>query len=210
MIETLTKPPRLWTSAAGNDRRVTWMELFFDLIFVAAVAQIGSSFVDDYTPAGLLRYAFLFVLIWSAWSEHTLYTSRFDQDDLVHRVLILVQCFIAAVMAANAKDALDSRSSAGFGAAYAGMRIILVVQYLRVRGMPETRCLTSRYAAGFALAASLWMVSAVLDAPARYWVWSIALTVDLVTPLFAGREASQFPPHAHHFPSVLDFSPSSC
>jgi low temperature requirement protein LtrA len=47
------------------------------------------------------------------------------------------------------------------------------------------------------------MVSAVLDAPARYWVWSIALTVDLVTPLFAGREASQFPPHAHHFPERL-------
>src|SRR5262249_37032675 len=160
--------------------------------------QIGAPFAHDYTPDGLLRYVFLFVLIWSAWSEHTIYTSRFDQDDLIHRVLILVQCFIAAVMAANAEDALDSRSSAGFGAAYAGMRIILVVQYLRVRGMPETRRFTSRYAAGFALAASLWMLSAVLDAPARYWVWSIALTADFVTPLFAGREATQFPLHSHH------------
>ena len=54
-------------------------------------------------------------------------------------VLILLQCFIAAVMAANAKEALDSRSSAGFGAAYAGMRIVLVVQYLRARRVPETR-----------------------------------------------------------------------
>src|SRR5690242_2987419 len=112
MVATLTKAPRLWIAAANKDRRVTWMELFFDLIFVAAVAQIGAPFADDYTPGGLLRYAFLFVLIWSAWSEHTLYTTRFDQDDLVQRVLILVQCFIAAVMAANARDALDSRSSA--------------------------------------------------------------------------------------------------
>jgi hypothetical protein len=42
-------------------------------------------------------------------------------------------------MAANAKDALDSRSSAGFGAAYAGMRIVLVAQYLRAGGSPNTR-----------------------------------------------------------------------
>jgi len=71
----------------------------------------------DYSWSGLLRYSFLFVLIWWAWSGHTLYSTRFDHDDLVQRGLILLQCFIAAVMAANAKEALDSRSSAGFGAA---------------------------------------------------------------------------------------------
>jgi low temperature requirement protein LtrA len=182
---------------------VTWTELFFDLIFVGAVAQVGAPLAHDYSLGGLLRYVFLFLLIWSAWSEHTLYTSRFDHDDLVHRVLILVQRFIAAVMAANARDALDSRSSAGFGAAYAGMRIILVIQYLRVRGMRETRQLTTRYAAGFALAAALWMVSSLLNAPARYWVWSVALAIDVATPLIARKEARFFPPDPHYFPERL-------
>ena len=149
----LTRAPRLWTADPHGHRRVTWMELFFDLIFVAAVAEVGEPLAKDYSPAGLLRYAFLFVLIWWAWSGHTLYSTRFDHDDAVQRLLVLLQCFIAAVMAANAKEALDSRSSAGFGAAYAAMRVVLVAQYLRARRLPETRALTSRYAIGFGSAA---------------------------------------------------------
>jgi low temperature requirement protein LtrA len=117
-LPALVQPPRLWVSNPHSERRVTWMELFFDLIFVAAVAEVGAPLGADYSWEGLLRYAFLFVLIWWAWSGRTLYATRFDHDDLPQRVLILVQCFIAAVMAANAKEALDSRSSAGFGAAY--------------------------------------------------------------------------------------------
>src|SRR5689334_9614458 len=196
---TLTKAPRLWAQNAQN-RRVTWLELFFDLIYVAAVAEVGVPLGSDYTLAGLVRYSFLFVLIWWAWSGHTLYSTRFDHDDAVQRVLILVQCFIAAVMAANAKDALDSRSSAGFGAAYAGMRVVLVVQYLRARSLPETRGLTTRYAIGFGTAALLWVASAVAEVPERYWLWGLALTVDFVTPWVAAKHSRRFPPDAAHFP----------
>ena len=176
------------------------MELFFDLIFVAAVAQVGAPLAKDYSWGGLLRYGFLFVLIWWAWSAHTLYSTRFDHDDLIHRVLILIQCFIAAVMAANAKEALDSRSSAGFGAAYAGMRIILVMQYVRARRVPETRALTTRYVVGFGAAAAVWIASAFLDAPERYWVWAVALVIDFATPWLANKHSMRFPPDATHFP----------
>src|SRR6185369_9329633 len=155
-FQGLVQAPRLWVADPRADRRVTWMELFFDLIFVAAVAEVGSPLRADYSWPGLLRYSFLFVLIWWAWSGHTLYSTRFNTDDLVQRLLILLQSFIAAVMAANARDALDSESSAGFGAAYAGMRLILVAQYLRARRLSETRALTTRYAIGFGVAAIIW------------------------------------------------------
>src|SRR5438477_13167196 len=148
-LQGLVQAPRLWVAEPGAGRRVTWMELFFDLIFVAAVAEVGAPLSTDYSWPGLLRYGFLFVLIWWAWSGHTLYSTRFDHDDFVQRALILLQCFIAAVMAANAKEALDSRSSAGFGAAYAGMRIVLVLQYVRARRVAETGPLTTRVAVGF-------------------------------------------------------------
>src|ERR1051325_1953822 len=186
---SLAAAPRLWVSDPHSERRVTWMELFFDLIFVAAVAQVGVPLATDYSWAGLLRYGFLFVLIWWGWSGHTLYSTRFDQDDLVQRVLILIQCFIAAVMAANAKEALDSRSSAGFGAAYAGIRIILVLPYLRARRVAETRGLTTRYALGFGTAAAIWIASAFLNAPERYWIWAAALAVDFATPWLANRHS---------------------
>ena len=99
-------------SAAG--RRATWLELFFDLIFVAAVAQVGGPLHTNYSFPALARYAFLFFLIWWAWLGHTLYSTRFDADDPVQRALTLVQMFTVAVMAANASEALGSRSAAGF------------------------------------------------------------------------------------------------
>ena len=56
-LAELMESPRLWNRTGGR-RRVTWMELFFDLIFVAAVAQVGKPLAEDYSPAGLLRYSF--------------------------------------------------------------------------------------------------------------------------------------------------------
>lgn len=199
-LKHLIQSPRLWPAHPEKDRRVTWMELFFDLIFVAAVAQVGAALNKDYSWPGLLRYSFLFVLIWSAWSGHTLYSTRFDTDDLLQRVLTLVQCFIAAVMAANSQDALDSRSSAGFGAAYAGMRIVLVFQYLRARKVPQTRLLTTGYAIGFGIAAVLWIISALVPVPGRYWLWGVAFAVDFSTPWWTFKHNSKFPPDAAHFP----------
>src|SRR3982751_2599879 len=90
-LHQLLQSPRLWIADDHAHRRVTWMELFFDLIFVAAVAEVGAPLAADYSPAGLLRYGFLFVLIWWAWSGHTLYSTRFDHDDLPQRLLILLQ-----------------------------------------------------------------------------------------------------------------------
>jgi low temperature requirement protein LtrA len=196
----LSHTPRLWTRDQHGHRRVTWLELFFDLIFVAAVAQVGQPLAHDYTATGLARHAFLFVLIWWAWNGHTAFVTRFDHDDPVGRILLLIQCFAAAVMAANAKEELQSVSAAGFGAAYAGMRVILAAQYLRARSIPETRELTTCYAAGFGVAALVWVGSALLDAPERYWVWALAFLIDFATPWLATKHAMRFPPDATHYP----------
>lgn len=164
------------------------------------MAQVGQPLANDYSAAGLVRHAFLFVLIWLAWTGYTAFVTRFDHDDAANRVPLLAQCFIAAVMAANAKEGLDSASAAGFGAAYAGIRVALVMQYLRVRAVAETRELTTRYAAGFGLAAIIWIASAFLNAPARYRAWGLALAIDLSTPWIAAKHGARFPPDAAHYP----------
>src|SRR5262250_3262333 len=106
-------------SHPGQGRKVSWLELFFDLIFVAAVAQVAEPLRHDYSVVELVRFIPLFVLIWWAWIGHTFFSTRFGVDDGIHRTLTFLQIFAVAVMAANAKDAIDSRSSAGFAAAYA-------------------------------------------------------------------------------------------
>ena len=194
------RPVRLWSADPSQSRRASWLELFFDLIFVAAVAQVGVPLGEDYTLHGLVRYGLMFLLIWWAWLGHTMYSTRFDADDVVQRLLTLLQIFAAAAMAANAKSAFDSRDSAGFAAAYAVLRVVLVVQYLRARRLTETRRLTTLFAVGFGAAALLWAVAAIFPAPVRFWLWAAALLIDLGTPWLAVHHTHKYPPDAEHLP----------
>jgi low temperature requirement protein LtrA len=198
-MRTLVTPLRVRSTGEAG-RKVTWLELFFDLIFVAAVAQVAEPLRHEYSFLGLVRFTPLFVLIWWAWTGHTVFSTRFDTDDVIQRGLTLVQMFVVAVMAANAKDALDSRSSAGFAAAYAAVRLILVAQYFRARHVPGARPLTTRYLVGHGGAAILWLASAVIPAPTRFWVWAVAFAIDLGTPWLAVPHSVRVPPDAAHLP----------
>jgi low temperature requirement protein LtrA len=198
---SLILPPRLRTEhGAEAGRRVTWLELFFDLVFVAAVAQVGTHLHDDYTPGGLLRFSLLFLLIWWAWLGHTTFSTRFDTDDLVQRALTWLQMFLVAVMAVNATGALDSRDSAGFAAAYSVMRLVLVAQYLRARKVRKARAHTTQYAASCGVAAGLWLISALVPPPARFGLWALALVIDIGTPLVATAHLVSVPHDAAHLP----------
>jgi len=195
---SLIVPLRLRSIEHG--RKVTWLELFFDLVFVAAVAQVASPLHEAYTPEGLIRLTPLFALIWWAWTGTSIFATRFDTDDVIQRGLTLLQMFAVAIMAANARDALDSRSSAGFAAAYAVVRLILVVQYARARTVPAARRLATHYLTGHGSAALLWLASAIVPAPERFAVWALAFALDLGTPWLGVRHNVEVPPDPSHLP----------
>jgi low temperature requirement protein LtrA len=198
---TRARGPRLYVEGGNEARRkVTWLELFFDLVFVAAVAQVAEPLRHHYSPGGILTFAVLFALIWWAWTGYAHFASRFDVDDGVQRVLTLLQMFVVSAMAANATEALDSRSSAGFAAAYATLRLVLVLQYVRARHVAAARPLTVRYITGHGAAALLWLISATVPAPERYVLWALAFAIDLGTPLMALRHSVHAPTHSAHLP----------
>src|SRR5690349_15517809 len=118
-MHALIAPLRVRSTGEAG-RKVTWLELFFDLIFVAAVAQVAEPLRDHYSVIGPVRFTPLFALIWWAWPGHAVFSTMFDTDGVIQRGLTLVQMFAVAAMAANGTDALDSRSFAGFAAAYGG------------------------------------------------------------------------------------------
>jgi low temperature requirement protein LtrA len=199
-MTTFITPIRLRSLTGEGTRKVTWLELFFDLIFVAAVAQVAEPLRDDYTTAGLVRLVPLFLLIWLAWTGHTTYATRFDTDDVLQRVLTLAQVFAVAAMAANARDALDSRSSAGFAAAYAAVRLVLVAQYARARRVHGAGPLATRFLIGHGIAAVIWLASALMPFSERLVAWAIAFSIDLATPWFTVSHTVAAPPDAAHLP----------
>ena len=202
----IRRPPKLWSLAEEGatvpeaPRRVTWSELFFDLVFVALVAQVGMPLATDYSFHQLARYAFLLLVIWWAWNGYAVYATRFDSDDAPQRVMTFLQMIAVIFMAANAEDGLESVSSAGFAAAYALMRGVLVLQYVRAATIPAARRLAREHAVGFGIAALIWLASSLTPVPIRYGFWTIALAVDVGTALVTARHLRQLPPHAEHLP----------
>ena len=116
-------PPRMRTveDDDGDERHATWLELFFDLVFVVAVAQLADGLAGDPSLHGFLIFAGLFVAVWWAWVGYTFYADRFDTDDPPHRVLMLVGMFLVAVLASVIPEAFHGETAA-FALAYAAVR----------------------------------------------------------------------------------------
>jgi low temperature requirement protein LtrA len=200
-IRGIFKPPTLRSRHdREKERHATWLELFYDLVFVGAVSQLASKLNEDYSPWGVLKFSALFVPVWWAWAGHTFYLTRFDSDDVGRRFLTMIQIIPVASLAVYAPEALGN-TSAGFALSYATVRFLLVTEYLRAgRHLPHVRVLTNRYSLGFGLAASLWALSALVVPPWRFCLWGIAVVIDFMAPLTAGNLHTRFPPHLMHLP----------
>jgi low temperature requirement protein LtrA len=193
-------PPRLRVLDTEEERRATWLELFFDLVFVVAVAELGNVLTDDATLGGFLRFLALFVPVWWAWAGFTFYANRFDTDDLVYRLLIFVAMFAVAALATTVPEALEG-GSAGFALSYVCVRLVLLVLYGRaIRFVEKGRALALFYFSVFGLAVVIWLVSLAVPEPARYVLWAIALTLEVAAPIAGWRLLPEAPVDPRHLP----------
>jgi low temperature requirement protein LtrA len=184
-----------------KEHHVTWLENFYDLIVAIIVYQLSRDLNQDVSIYGFLGFVALFIPVCWSWIGVTFYSTRFQTDDLIHRLLMLLQIGAAVFMAVSVPDGLG-KNSVWFALSYAIMRTILVIEYLRTRRhVPAARQLTTRYSIGFSIAAGIWFASIFVPPPFRLFLWIIGLGVDIGTPLLFARQLSvQFAPHIHHLP----------
>src|SRR6267154_2375692 len=82
------RPPRLRTDLREEgERHATWYELYFDLVFFAAVSQIATALSREPTLDGFLRFAGLFVALVWAWAAFSFSATRFVTDDVAFRLV---------------------------------------------------------------------------------------------------------------------------
>lgn len=178
------------------------LELFFDLVFVVAVSmasgQLHVSEADEAIVSGVGSYLMVFFAVWWAWMNFTWFSSAFDTDDWLYRVLTIVQMSGALVLAAGTRSAMADGDFTIVTIGYAVMRLAMVVQWLRASwGVPEIRVTARRYALGITLVQLLWIARLALGDRAGVVAFIALVVCELAVPVWA-EAAGRTTWHAHH------------
>lgn len=185
--------------AHAHGRKATWFELFFDLVFVVAVAELSAAYAHHYDTAGAAGFAFAFLAMWWCWLGHTFHATRFDEERPAQRMLGFAQVLAVAAIGYGAAAPLGERAAA-FGGGMAAFKLLLAAAYLREWRWTGARALIRAYATVYVLQAALWLAGLALSPSVRMAAWAAALVLDLLSPWWVARHTTAVPPHPEHLP----------
>lgn len=184
-------------------KRVLWLELFFDLIFVAAIAKATHVLLhleDGVIPFEyLFKFVLIFIPIWWSWVGHTLYTNRFGEDRLSHRLFMIVQMSFMVVLTASLSPDFD-KYYIPFLIGYIGVRFITALQYLytmrEVRGADYE--VAKRLGYGFLIGIIISLLSLFFDSWVRYFFLYLGIFIDILVPIANRRYLKKVPVNTPH------------
>ncbi|MBU0799507.1 MAG: low temperature requirement protein A, partial [Alphaproteobacteria bacterium] len=185
-------------------RKATWLELFFDLIFVVAVMRTAHVLQHAHgghiTGDSYLKFVLIMIPLWWTWVGATMFANRFSCEDTGQRLMSLAQMFAILVMGVHISADFDTYYQ-GFLFSYLAVRLLTVLMYLRAaRGYPETRHVSGFLALVFGLGALFSLSSLMFEGVARYAVLYGGIAFEMLVPLLARKRLRSVPVHAHHLP----------
>jgi len=158
----------------SHERRVSPLELFFDLVFVFALTQITAFLASHLTWGGVLQGMALLAALWGAWTGYSWLTNAVPADDAIPARLIILSAMGAMLVASLAVPGAFGRDGVIFGLAYFVVRLLgVALQVLSAWHTPEERQAILRLAQAFwsARRCSSWPVSSTTPPRARSGSW---------------------------------------
>src|SRR6478735_1070060 len=166
------------------DSRVTYVELFYDLVFVFAVTQLSHGLLEHLTPLGAFQTAVLMLAVWWAWIDTAWITNWLNPDRNAVRVMLFGLMLAGLVLAASIPKAFEDRALP-FALAYALGQL--------GRGLFMLWALKNHDAGNFrnfiriivwqAGSALFWIAGAIAHGPQRLGLWAIAAGINTAAPV---------------------------
>lgn len=166
-----------------GERRVTPMELFFDLVYVFAITQLSHLLLEHLDLHGVGQTTLLLIAVWIAWIYTAWFTNWFDPDNRAVRTVLIGVMVCSLVMSATIPEAFGERGLI-FAAAYAAMQVgRTVFALLGFRGRPADYRNFQRIVCWVALSGVVWIAGGLASDANREWIWVAALGIDLLGPI---------------------------
>jgi low temperature requirement protein LtrA len=185
------------------NRHATWLECFFDLIFVVTIDDVthilSHTHEGHLDPLQFWKFVLIFIPLWWLWASHTMYANRFDADDRKHRLATLFIMFLLIIVS----GLIDQRFVASFNAivvCYAGSKYVIAMMYFVSKYRhKESVELTTAVGWVIVAGATISLASILFPAPQRYGVFYLGILFDLLAFIFFLRRRLQvIPVHTEH------------
>lgn len=177
----------------SDEKRVTWAELFFDLVFVFAVTRAAQLLHEDHSALGVVRALVAFVPLYWIWVGNTIHANLHDVDTDRDRIGMFAVGLCSLLLAVALPQAYEGLGVL-FGASYWVARLILVAL---VSGRDYRKGFLS-FTVAATVTGPLMVIGGLLHGDVRLAVWALAAAIDLSVPWFARRRLADIPFRPDH------------
>jgi low temperature requirement protein LtrA len=168
----------------GAHARVTYVELFFDLVFVFAVTQLSHSLLGRLTLEGAAQTLFLLLAVWWSWMYTCWWTNWLDPDRPAVRAMMFVLMLAGMLLSAAIPHAFEHEGPL-FAGAYVFMQLARAFFMLRaLRGRDDGNYRNFRRITCWLLASSVfWIAGGLAEDHQRTMLWIAALGIEYLGPV---------------------------
>lgn len=192
---TIRSAGKAWTTTEAQG--ATFVELFFDLVFVFAVTSITGLLLDNLNGGGVGHSILILWLVWWAWTQFTWTLNPADTNHPAVRVITLTATAAAFFMAQAIPDAFTS-AGAWFAFAYVIVRSLGLGLQLGLNfQIRENARAVAGWVAGSGIGLVVVVAGGLLPSPWREILWTTAVIADWLSASRAGR--GRWTLHAGHF-----------
>jgi low temperature requirement protein LtrA len=174
----------LRTRHGHEHHRVTFVELFFDLVFVFAVTQLSHGLLKHLTPLGALQTTLMMLGVWWLWIFTCWATNWLDPEKPAVRLLLFALMLAGLVLSSSIPKAFEDRALP-FACAYVFIQVgrsLFLLWALKHHDASNYRNF-QRIVLWLGAAAPFWIAGAFVDPATRLGLWALALAIEYVSPL---------------------------
>ncbi|MFZ2870246.1 low temperature requirement protein A [Zavarzinia sp.] len=179
-----TAPHPLLRRRDGHHARVTFEELFFDLVYVFAVTQLSHQLLHHLSITGAIETLILWFAVWLGWQYTCWITNWFNPETPAIRGLLFVSMLVGLAMASAIPEAFEDRGLI-FAVSYAAMQVGRSAYVLFHLGGSQALSANYRRILGWmTISAVFWIAGGFVQHEARMALWAIAVLCEYVSPMF--------------------------